>query len=57
MTALRCTDLRYWVAVSGVVIMLLDFYLFFLPMPMVWRLQMATRRKIGVTLIFMTGSM
>lgn len=34
-----------------------DLILILLPMPMIWGLQMATRRKIGLTIIFALGLM
>ena len=37
--------------------MLLDFYIFYLPIPMVLELQMGQKQKIGVMAIFMTGLM
>ena len=37
--------------------MALDLIIILLPMPMVWRLQMATRRKIELTIIFALGFM
>ena len=32
-----------------------NFYILILPMPIIWQLQMPTRRKVGVCAIFMTG--
>lgn len=32
-----------------------DFYLLAIPIPIVWKLQFALRRKIGISVIFMTG--
>lgn len=34
-----------------------DFFIFILPLPMIWRLQLSRREKIGVSLIFMSGAM
>lgn len=51
----RCTHQETWAVVQGPLNMLLDFYILYLPIPMVWKLQMGQRRKIGVTAIFMTG--
>ena len=34
-----------------------DLYIFVLPLPPVWKLQMARRKKLGVFAIFLTGSM
>ena len=38
--------------VAGVII---DFFIFCLPTPVVWKLQLPLRKKIGVLAIFMTG--
>ena len=34
-----------------------DLIIFFLPLTRIWRLQMPTRRKVGVSLIFSVGAM
>ena len=39
-------------SVAGVAI---DFFIFCLPIPVVWKLQLPLRQKIGVLAIFMTG--
>lgn len=33
-----------------------DLFIFALPLPMVWRLQLSRKEKLGVTLIFMSGA-
>lgn len=33
-----------------------DFFIALLPLPMVWRLKMSRRQKIGVTLVFLGGA-
>lgn len=32
-----------------------DFYLLAIPIPVVWKLQLPLRRKVGVIAVFMTG--
>lgn len=32
-----------------------DFFLLAIPVPVVWKLQLALRRKVGISLVFMTG--
>ena len=32
-----------------------DFYLLAIPLPIIWKLQLALRRKIGISIVFMTG--
>ena len=34
-----------------------DLILFVLPLPMVWRLKMSGRDKVGISIIFMIGSL
>ena len=34
-----------------------DFFIFVLPLPMVWRLKLTRKEKIGVSLVFMSGAM
>lgn len=42
---------------TGVIGMLVDWYLLILPIPAVLALQMSTARKLGVLIIFMTGGL
>ncbi|CAF9916812.1 MAG: hypothetical protein ALECFALPRED_010874 [Alectoria fallacina] len=51
----RCTHQVTWAVAQGALNTILDFYILYLPIPMVWKLNMGQRRKIGVTAIFMTG--
>lgn len=48
--------LKLSVPLSAVGIVI-DIYILVLPIAAVWRLQMAKKRKIGVCLVFGTGSM
>ena len=41
--------------IQGIFNVVSDFYLLILPIPVVWQLQMPSKRKIGVCAIFMTG--
>ena len=34
-----------------------DFVLIILPMPMIWKMQMATGKKLGVAVVFASGIM
>ena len=34
-----------------------DLFIFVMPLPMVWRLQLSQKAKLGVTLVFMGGAM
>ena len=40
---------------SAVVNFVSDLYLLWLPLPLVWNLQLTTKRKLGIIAIFMTG--
>ena len=42
---------------TGVIGMLVDWYLFILPIPAVLTLQMSTAKKLGALIIFMTGGL
>ena len=53
----RCSHDTIWAAVQGAFNAALDFYIFYLPIPVVWKLQLKTHRKIGVLSTFMTGLM
>lgn len=48
------TNRAYLLGVFGVIS---DFYLYFLPIPVILRLQLPLKKKIGVCAIFMTGSL
>ena len=53
----RCVKVDAWAVLQGVAEVLLDAYIFILPLPIISKLQVDARRKIGVSLIFMTASM
>lgn len=51
----RCKNEEIWAAVQGALNVALDFYILYLPVPVIWKLQLGRKRKIGVLGIFMTG--
>ena len=53
----RCVRSDLWLLVSAVLEVLFDIYVFILPLPVIWRLQMGAKRKAGISMIFMTASM
>lgn len=53
----RCARQSTWAVVQGSMNVLLDFFILYIPLPVVWNLQMGSRRKWGVLAIFMTGLM
>lgn len=42
---------------QGLSNLLLDLFIFYLPIPVIWHLQMPLKKRIGVIAIFMTGAM
>ena len=55
--AMRCSDFEEPITVRGALIVALDFYIFLLPLPLLWKLQLTLRRKVELTIVFMTASM
>lgn len=53
----RCYDQRMWVPIRGAVNLILDLYILYLPIPMIWKLKLSLKRKVGISSIFMTGLM
>lgn len=53
----RCARTRPLVIILGVVNVVSDLYLIILPLPAVWSLQLPFRKKVGVSVMFLTGSM
>lgn len=51
----RCTLETTWAVVQGASDVVLDFFIIYLPIPMLWKLNMGLQRKIGVMAIFLTG--
>lgn len=41
--------------VLGAIAVFSDLFVIFIPLPVVWRLRMSVRKKIGVSVIFLTG--
>jgi len=52
----RCSHENTWAAVQGAFNAALDFSIFYLPIPVGWKLQLKTHRKIGVLSTFHDGS-
>ena len=55
--AWRCQHEDIWAVIQGALNVNLDFYILYLPVPVIWKLQLGTNRKFGVLGIFMTGLM
>ncbi|KAL9593739.1 MAG: hypothetical protein Q9179_005720 [Wetmoreana sp. 5 TL-2023] len=56
-SAQRCDRLKIWAVVQGSLNVILDLYILYIPLPVIWKLQMGQKKKIGVAAIFMTGLM
>lgn len=50
-----CADQTSAFTASGVINLLLDIAIIVLPMPLLWNLQMATHKKVGLMVIFSVG--
>ncbi|KAF6239005.1 hypothetical protein HO173_002877 [Letharia columbiana] len=53
----RCQKSESIAYVQGPFGVLSDIYIFILPLPVLWRLQMTLRKKLGVSSIFLVGFM
>lgn len=53
----RCVHSKAMNDVFGIFGLLSDLYIFILPLPILFRLQMSLRKKLGITAIFLTGLM
>ena len=51
----RCGETMVMTYVQGIFNIVSDFYVLVLPLPVVWKLQLPLRKKIGVSAVFMTG--
>lgn len=56
-TGRRCESQAIWSVTQGCLNVLLDFFILYIPIPIVWKLQMDRRKKIGVSAVFLTGFM
>lgn len=53
----HCGSLTSFELYTAIFNLLADLIIVLLPMPMLWRLQMQTKRKVGISLIFAMGFM
>ena len=51
----RCMKDVPFAVVRGSINVLIDFYILYLPIPILWKLQLRSRKKIGVIVIFTTS--
>lgn len=52
-----CGSSTQTILAEAIINMIIDVAIMILPMPLIWRLQMAQRRKVTLTMIFGLGSM
>jgi hypothetical protein len=50
-------QLKTWIAAQGALIVLLDVYIFLLPLPIILRLHLPVRRRVQLTAVFLTAAM
>ena len=53
----QCIDIIKADLAYGSMNVISDFLIFILPLPMVWRLKLSRKEKVGVSLVFMSGAM
>ncbi|KAI1355908.1 hypothetical protein F5Y01DRAFT_325013 [Xylaria sp. FL0043] len=46
---------QYWGVASGGAALLIDLYIFILPLPILWKLNLSTRRKLQIIAVFLVG--
>lgn len=51
----QCIDFNVAYLASGAVNIISDFLILLLPMLAIWRLQLASKRKLGISAVFATG--
>ncbi len=54
-SAIKCDKAIVYGVVQGSITVVLDLYIFILPIPVVWGLQMSSRKRIAVLAVFFTG--
>ena len=53
----QCHRIAPFLVSIGAVNIASDLYLIILPLPAVWQLQMPKRKKVGISVVFLTGTM
>ncbi|GAW22250.1 hypothetical protein ANO14919_117860 [Xylariales sp. No.14919] len=51
-----CADTRKLPIVTGVLNAVIDLFILLLPQGIIWRLQMSTRKRLGVSIVFLVGT-
>ncbi len=53
----HCGNLAQFELFTGIMSLVSDSVIVILPMPMIWRLQMHTKNKVGISIVFGMGTM
>lgn len=53
----ECGKVRSYMIAQGALNLVLDVYSLYIPVPVVWKLQLSTAKKAGVLFVFMHGVM
>lgn len=53
----RCTKTVIWGLIQGVLVVVLDIYIFILPVPTIIRLKLPLKKRLGVLAVFMTAAL
>ena len=53
----KCINMYTTIMAQGVLTLVTDILILILPMPLVWNLRVTTRQKVGVSVVFLLGSL
>lgn len=53
----RCARLTTWGVVQGIMVVVLDLYIFILPIPIILNLRLPKKQKLSVLIVFMTAAL
>ena len=51
----HCSNLPLTITMDSMLLLITDLIIYMMPMPVIWKLRMTTRRKIEITLMFLVG--
>ena len=50
-----CINFGYWYMLTCLASVLIDLIVLIMPLPLIWKLQLKPMKKLGVTLVFVSG--
>lgn len=56
-TALRCPGIGTWTSIQGPLNVFIDLYIFLLPIPVIMKLHLSMKKRLGLTGIFLTAGL